>query len=406
MIKIEKKIPLLNDPLNIYTGGTCRSKKYIMLLPSMKEIVEYGLCGKESEVFNVSSSYNSVTINYDDCLLYMSSEENNDIIYRATFNYHELDSIKLKIPSEYKMHINSIFLNTCFNKILVCTNKKVYSVDLCGNFITSEISGSSIQSLLGGSKAEVYRSNGCCNALIKVENSNYFSCSGYYCNDKIVCYVKDNSAYAARISSNGNIISNDYIGDDIVINSILDVSGNLQFLVTRNKKYNYIYLTNLCCRNACECCNTECKCDSECYVCNSCDSCNECNECNCDADYMEIINCCNKKSKCFAGDIIESIALIETALSHILNAEGEKIQKIIEISDDPCELIKVNDSVNQVIKNITFLEHVLYNKLELAKELEGNCKNACEEEVIDCDEVVEECKEEDNESYEEIIKEV
>ena len=31
-------------------------------------------------------------------------------------------------------------------------------------------------------------------------------------------------------------------------------------------------------------------------------------------------------------DIIESVALEQTALSHILNAEGEKIQKVVSIS--------------------------------------------------------------------------
>ncbi|MEG1457528.1 MAG: hypothetical protein RSC57_02920 [Bacilli bacterium] len=72
--------------------------------------------------------------------------------------------------------------------------------------------------------------------------------------------------------------------------------------------------------------------------------------------------------------VVESIALIEAALSHILNAEGEKIQKIIAISTDPCELLKVNESVNRVIKNITFLEHVLYEKLELA----SNCHEECD----------------------------
>lgn len=32
-------------------------------------------------------------------------------------------------------------------------------------------------------------------------------------------------------------------------------------------------------------------------------------------------------------DIIESVALEETALSHILNAEGEKIQKMVAMDD-------------------------------------------------------------------------
>ncbi len=62
-------------------------------------------------------------------------------------------------------------------------------------------------------------------------------------------------------------------------------------------------------------------------------------------------------------DIMESIALIETALSHILNAEGEKIQKVLATTDDIDQILCVNREVNQTIVNATHLEHTLYNKL-------------------------------------------
>lgn len=68
-------------------------------------------------------------------------------------------------------------------------------------------------------------------------------------------------------------------------------------------------------------------------------------------------------------NIIESIALIETSLSHILNAEGEKLQKILAISDDPDKILEVNDAINHTITNITHLEHVLYAKLDTAKNI-------------------------------------
>lgn len=72
----------------------------------------------------------------------------------------------------------------------------------------------------------------------------------------------------------------------------------------------------------------------------------------------------NPKQSCV--DIMESIALIETSLSHILNAEGEKIQKILAISNDPDKILEVNRAVNKTITNVTHLEHVLYAKLESA----------------------------------------
>ncbi|MEG0592779.1 MAG: hypothetical protein RR512_05655, partial [Coprobacillus sp.] len=71
----------------------------------------------------------------------------------------------------------------------------------------------------------------------------------------------------------------------------------------------------------------------------------------CDCYQFVLICQLNKhchKEPCHQGctDIIESIALIETSLSHILNAEGEKLQKIIATSDDPDVILEVNDAVN------------------------------------------------------------
>lgn len=63
------------------------------------------------------------------------------------------------------------------------------------------------------------------------------------------------------------------------------------------------------------------------------------------------------------NDIIESIALEEAALAHILNAEGEKIQKIVACSDDYKEIMCVNREVNETIVNVTMLEQTLYAKL-------------------------------------------
>lgn len=64
-------------------------------------------------------------------------------------------------------------------------------------------------------------------------------------------------------------------------------------------------------------------------------------------------------------DIITSIALEQTALSHILNAEGEKIQNIIAASKDPAELLLVNNSVRSMVSAITRLEIMLQSKLDL-----------------------------------------
>jgi len=91
-----------------------------------------------------------------------------------------------------------------------------------------------------------------------------------------------------------------------------------------------------------------------------------------DACGMEL--CCGdcggaeRKGQCVC-DLIESIALVETALSHILNAEGEKLQKAVELSEDVCQLLEVNRAVNKTIMNVTQLEQILYAKLDTLGEI-------------------------------------
>ncbi len=71
-------------------------------------------------------------------------------------------------------------------------------------------------------------------------------------------------------------------------------------------------------------------------------------------------------SRCQAiSDIITSVALEQTGLSHILNAEGEKIQKILATAESAEQMLAVNESVNTMVNSIARLELVLHNKLEL-----------------------------------------
>lgn len=68
------------------------------------------------------------------------------------------------------------------------------------------------------------------------------------------------------------------------------------------------------------------------------------------------------------NDIIESVALEETGLSHILNAEGEKIQAFVAIPGvTPDQLLAVNASVQATIDAISKLEMILQSKLSLFK---------------------------------------
>lgn len=87
--------------------------------------------------------------------------------------------------------------------------------------------------------------------------------------------------------------------------------------------------------------------------------------------------CCGEK--CGRYEIMHSIALEEAGIAHILNAEGEKIQKAVALSNDVGELICLNESVKHTLTQITLLEGQLYSKLEtLVKNCEfDECENHC-----------------------------
>lgn len=66
------------------------------------------------------------------------------------------------------------------------------------------------------------------------------------------------------------------------------------------------------------------------------------------------------------NDIITSVALEETGLSHILNAEGEKIQAFVAMPGVTTDqLLAVNHSVQDTINAVARLEMVLQSKLDL-----------------------------------------
>lgn len=66
------------------------------------------------------------------------------------------------------------------------------------------------------------------------------------------------------------------------------------------------------------------------------------------------------------ADIISSIATEESAIAHILNAESEKLQMVINNSAATADdLLAVNRSVKKAVDTVIRLELALKSKLEL-----------------------------------------
>lgn len=63
------------------------------------------------------------------------------------------------------------------------------------------------------------------------------------------------------------------------------------------------------------------------------------------------------------------MALQQAALSHILNAEGEKLQKVLSLEDVlPQTILETNRSVSGMVDAVANLETVLNSKLGLFEE--------------------------------------
>ena len=101
-------------------------------------------------------------------------------------------------------------------------------------------------------------------------------------------------------------------------------------------------------------------------------------------------------------DLLESIALEEISLSHLMNAEAEKVQAFIgKDADFPfCsnykEIITFNQSVNQLMDTMVMKEWLLLKKLEHVRKIEVRTSDFCgkyddtsDMEEIDSDDEVE-----------------
>lgn len=71
------------------------------------------------------------------------------------------------------------------------------------------------------------------------------------------------------------------------------------------------------------------------------------------------------------ADLIQSIALEEAALAHILNAEGEKIQKLLSLCNDAEELIRFQHGLSTILQAVIKTEMLLQFKLEKLTDLIG-----------------------------------
>ena len=75
--------------------------------------------------------------------------------------------------------------------------------------------------------------------------------------------------------------------------------------------------------------------------------------------------------------ILTSIATEEAALSHIINAEGEKLQYALAQCADLDKIVDVNKSISSVLETITDLQFILKNKMRIAEKFLAEPAKKC-----------------------------
>ncbi len=75
--------------------------------------------------------------------------------------------------------------------------------------------------------------------------------------------------------------------------------------------------------------------------------------------------------------LLISIALEELSLAHIVNAEAEKIQKVIEDCSSLKELMEIDEAVGRILKDVIKKEMLLQFKFENILDLLKLKKYSC-----------------------------
>lgn len=73
------------------------------------------------------------------------------------------------------------------------------------------------------------------------------------------------------------------------------------------------------------------------------------------------------------NDLLESIALEEAAIAHIMNAEGEKIQKVLDCTfPHPTsfqQILELQNSVTELFEKLIQKQNTLVSKMKIIKKI-------------------------------------
>lgn len=293
------------------------------------EIIKADICLDIAECFSTGREYDCICYDSVENCFWASTKRQSNMLFKLARNMTEIDCITFSCGKNAG-NITGISFNCCHNSLIVSYTACVIEVCKCSE------------------GAEVlYRSPGSCiTGILSL-------CPVY-----IITFVKNSQSYLCIFDECGRVAGScmadcGFILRDIIFYPCRSECGEicLDFLAVKKEKYPYLcrWKFPVCCLDI-----TLCPCN---FI--------MCRKCRPEND------CCRKDAY---ADIMESIALMEASMAHILNAEGEKLQKVLSLTDDTDKILCMNREINKTIINATHLEHTLYAKLSA---LCGCCGDSC-----------------------------
>lgn len=318
MVQFHSCIPIpvgCGTSINHVTFDGC---DYFCTIRCKPKIIRFDPCSCALQKYCTCREYDCICYDYHDHCFWASSSECRGRLFKLDCFMNEIDYIQICEAAQYGV-VTGLSYNCCNNTLIVSFPCTVIEIEKeCGTsnivYTTKEYWIMDMLCICPCILLTVIRCNK--RYLIVINQQG----------EKIACLRMDS------LSGPKNLIFNPCLPDC--------QQSPIQAFVLKKNCYPYL-------------CSTDILFDDLGFVpaCCNYDICKECG--------------CNKPDSDGAPgqDVMESIALVETALSHILNAEGEKIQKVLAATDDIDKIIRVNKEVNKTILNATHLEHTLYSKL-------------------------------------------
>lgn len=319
MFELKSQTPLPSLCGERYRGIAYDGCHFYLTVRCVCLIIQINSCFEQEKCFETRRVYSSICYDPDEHCFWAAVEGALPTLYKLNECFQEIDCITVRGPNGCLGGITGVSYNCCKHALLVCFADGIILVN--PNYPRES------------------------KIVVKAKHEWFFGVVSLC--PYLLCYSMEDNKSSIRIYSDcGELLSKFHIPCDLGLESAVfwpcnNDFSHCHFCVLRTKHSTYPYLCDylLTCDTICD---TLCPCNY--HLCHSCP--------------------CPEPCEDACKDVLESIALMEAALAHILNAEGEKIQKIVATTDDACKIMAVNESVNKTLSKAIYLEQLLCCKLE------------------------------------------